>query len=311
MKLHPDFKKSAKSCGIENCFSCPGYFFVEANKIISSNFPEGIKAEAKEIKNGVEAKITVKKNVKLKQPLFLCFGLLKEKGEQFVVPEIIIEEGASVKIIAHCSFPHAKEIEHKMEGFFRVKKNASFFYDEYHYHGSKSGASVNPNLKIEVDQGGHCANNFYLVKGTTGKTRINLEANLYDNADFVSKIKALGKGKNDQTDISEKVYLLGRESKSIIKMRAAAKNGGKVLMQGETYAQAAGSQGHVDCQEIVIGQNSVAKAVPIVQVSHEQARVTHEAAVGKINQKELQALMVKGLNEAEATELILNAMLNN
>ncbi len=45
--------------------------------------------------------------------------------------------------------------------------------------------------------------------------------------------------------------------------------------------------GHVDCQEIVSGADSVAKAVPIVEVSNDQARVTHEASVGKINQKEL------------------------
>jgi hypothetical protein len=92
-------------------------------------------------------------------------------------------------------------------------------------------------------------------------------------------------------------------------MRAAATNGGKVLMQGETIAQAAGAVGHVDCQEIVVGKGSYAKAIPIVEVTHPEARVTHEASVGKINQKELETLMTRGLSEEEATEMIIEAMM--
>jgi Fe-S cluster assembly scaffold protein SufB len=46
-----------------------------------------------------------------------------------------------------------------------------------------------------------------------------------------------------------------------------------------------------------------------VEVTHDQARVTHEASVGKINQKELETLMTRGLNEEEATDLIVNALM--
>jgi Fe-S cluster assembly scaffold protein SufB len=94
-----------------------------------------------------------------------------------------------------------------------------------------------------------------------------------------------------------------------IKSRAADHHGGIVLMQGETYAKAAGCIGHVDCQEILSGKNSVARAVPIVEVSNDEARVTHEASVGKINQKELETLMTRGLDEEEASELIINSLL--
>jgi len=44
-------------------------------------------------------------------------------------------------------------------------------------------------------------------------------------------------------------------------------------------------------------------------VRNENARVTHEASVGKINQKELETLMTRGLSEDEATELIIEAMM--
>ena len=47
-------------------------------------------------------------------------------------------------------------------------------------------------------------------------------------------------------------------------------------------ANAAGARGHVDCKEIVQGR-AVAKAVPIVEVNHPRAHITHEAAIGSVD----------------------------
>ncbi len=46
-----------------------------------------------------------------------------------------------------------------------------------------------------------------------------------------------------------------------------------------------------------------------MEVSNDEARVTHEASVGKINQKELETLMTRGLDDEEATDLIIEAMM--
>ena len=55
-------------------------------------------------------------------------------------------------------------------------------------------------------------------------------------------------------------------------------------------AHAKGARGHVDCREIV-KDNALASALPIVKVTHFLAKVTHEAAIGSIDQKELEILM--------------------
>lgn len=303
------FSNSAKICGIESHLKDKGHFFAEKNKVISSQAVEGIEMKASETPNGIEAEVIVKKGCKIKEPLFFCFGLADKKGSQFIVPKIEVGDNAELHLFAHCSFPNAQEVKHQMEGFFKVGKHAKFYYHEYHYHGSRSGAVVIPKLKVEVDEGGYYQNSFNLTRGTVGKVNIDLEAVLMKEARAELEVRVLGKSKSDEVNISERVYLIGENSRSLIKMRAAAKDGGKVLMQGETYAQAAGCQGHVDCQEIVIGNNSVAKAVPIVEVNNDQARVTHEASVGRVNQKELETLMTRGLNEEEATDLIVKAML--
>jgi len=264
----------------------------------------------KKIAGGViRPEVRIARNVKLKEPLFFCFGLKGKTEEQLVAPYVLVESGAEVTIVAHCSFPHAEDALHSMEGIFEIGEGAIFKYNEHHYHGEKSGARVLPKLKVKIAQGGEFSSNFNLSKGSVGKVVIEVEAFLEKEAKILIESKVLGKNGKDDIQIIDKVYLNGEDSRAVIKMRAAAKDGGKVFMQGEMYARAAGAAGHVDCQEIVVGIGSTAKAVPIVEVSHEEARVTHEASVGKINQKELETLMTRGLDENQATEMIIEAMM--
>jgi Fe-S cluster assembly scaffold protein SufB len=77
-----------------------------------------------------------------------------------------------------------------------------------------------------------------------------------------------------------------------------------MFFKGVTEASAKGARGHIDCSEIIIGK-ALAESVPIIKVSHPEARITHEASIGKVNQKELETLMTRGLSEKEAIDFIV------
>ena len=62
-------------------------------------------------------------------------------------------------------------------------------------------------------------------------------------------------------------------------------------------------------KEIVKG-NGIAVATPIVDVRDPKAHVTHEAAVGSVDKKQLETLMSRGLDEDEASELIIQGLLS-
>jgi len=64
----------------------------------------------------------------------------------------------------------------------------------------------------------------------------------------------------------------------------------------------------VDCVEIVRDQ-ATASAVPIVRVTDDRAQVTHEAAIGTVDKKELETLMSRGLDEDQAVDVIVRGML--
>lgn len=287
-----------------------GHFSLERDKVLSFSAPFGVVMSSKKESDGVHIQIRIKKGVKLREPLFFCFGVSGKKGEQIVQPEIVLEEDASAKIIAHCGFPMAEKVIHKMMGKFFLGKGSRLVYQEKHYHGEKSGAEVFPGLKVFLGENSFFSSDFVLTRGSVGKVKIDLKVLAEKNSKAEISTKAFGQSQKDDVTIWDKIYLKGENSRGLIKMRAAAKNGGKVFLQGETYAQNAGCRGHIDCQEILIGEKSIARAVPIVEVSHPEARVTHEASVGKINQKELEVLMTRGLTEDEASELIVNSIMN-
>ena len=48
--------------------------------------------------------------------------------------------------------------------------------------------------------------------------------------------------------------------------------------------------------------------MPVVEVNHPLAHITHEAAIGSVDSKQLQTLMSRGLDEDEATDLIIEGL---
>lgn len=279
------------------------------NKITHKTEVPGLILAGREIPNGIIADIVVTRGAKIKEPVHLCFGMTKEEGIQEIVPRFIIEDEAEVLMLAHCSFPKARNLIHRMDAQVIVGKNAKFLYEERHYHGEESGAKVFPAFEIDVGEGSYCKSIFSLVNGTVGEVNVNVDIYVHEEAKVEIVSKAYGKTSKDKVRIRDGVFLEGPNARSTIRMRAAACGGGEVIMKGITEGNAPFAIGHVDCVEIVQGFGSTARAIPLVGVTDEMARVTHEAAVGRVNQKELDTLMARGLSEDEAVDMIIRGML--
>jgi hypothetical protein len=59
----------------------------------------------------------------------------------------------------------------------------------------------------------------------------------------------------------------------------------------------------------VNGEGVIARAIPVVYVNDKQAKVTHEAAIGSIDKKQMQTLMARGLSEEKAVDVIVKGIL--
>jgi Fe-S cluster assembly scaffold protein SufB len=114
--------------------------------------------------------------------------------------------------------------------------------------------------------------------------------------------------KTDHITLKEAVMLRGERSRGLIKTRVVLEDQAQAEIIGITEAYAKGARGHVDCMEIVQGQ-AKASAIPIVRVFHPDAKVTHEAAIGSVDKKELETLMARGLSPEQAVEMIVSGIL--
>ncbi|HEK86245.1 MAG: SufB/SufD family protein [Candidatus Saccharicenans sp.] len=280
---------------------------INANKVLSSHVVEGLVIEPEELPDGVKAKLVVKKGYKIKQPVHLCFGMLPETGIQHIILEVEIEDEAEVNFMAHCTFPNAIDIQHLMEADIKVGRKARYTYFERHYHSDEGMIRVVPVARIKLAEGAHFSTEFELLKGRVGMIDINYSTVCQAQSSAEMRARIYGR-QDDQIKIREAAVLEGEASRAVLTTHIAVRDRAKADINNEIIAEAPFSRGHVDCKEIIQG-NGIARAVPIVEVRNPKAHVTHEAAIGSVDSKQLQTLMARGLSEDEAVDLIIQGLL--
>jgi len=281
---------------------------VSHNRILRCRGVEGIRIEGEETPTGAKARIRVEPGVQLPGPVHLCFGVLPNEGVQEIISEFDIGEGARVSFLAHCSFPNAEQVRHLMQAHIRVGKGAQMEYAETHYHGPQGGVEVLPVAHITVEQGGSYRSTFKLVEGAAGLVKLDYTAELAEDAVCELDAKVYGKGQ-DSIVVKETILLNGARSRGLAKTRIVAADRCVSEVIGEVAGNAPFARGHVDCIEILTGPEARASAVPKLQANDQQAKLTHEAAIGSVDKKQIETLMARGLSEAEAVDVVVRGML--
>jgi Fe-S cluster assembly scaffold protein SufB len=281
---------------------------IHGNQVIGVCLVDGLTVKSKELKEGVKITLRVAKGVKIKNPVHLCFGMIPETGIQRIEMQTVVENDARVGFIAHCTFPNARKIDHIMNADITVGENACYSYFERHVHGEFGGIRVIPKAKVTLLNHARFVTEFELLKGRVGEIDIDYETvcDAYSVMEMKSRISGR---KDDRIKIREAAVLKGEYSRGLLASNIALKDNASAEIYNDLRAEAAYAHGHVDCNEIVL-DNAVARAIPIVQVNNPKAHVTHEAAIGSVDSKQLQTLMSRGLCEDEAVDLILQGMLS-
>ena len=283
------------------------HLVVQGNQVLGRNAVPGLILETQETPDGVDLSLTVQQGVKLAAPVHLCFGVLPKEGEQHITLKALIERGARVSLLAHCVFPNAVRIVHKMDADIRLEENAHYDYAEAHYHGEEGGAEVLPKARVQVGRGSTFTTVFSLLQGSVGTLGLEYEADGQDDSRIEMMSKVYGRAR-DRIRIREVGLLAGRGACGLLKSRIALRNEADCTVVNELTAAGPESKGHVDCVEIV-KDRARAQAIPIVKVTDESARVTHEAAIGRVDRQQVQTLMARGLDEEQAIDLIVGGLL--
>ncbi|NLG49519.1 MAG: SufBD protein [Chloroflexi bacterium] len=295
----PQFLKSPKVASL----------VVSGNQVLGANEIPGVTMTAEQLPDGVKVRLAVEPGTRVDLPIHLCFGVIPAEGIQRILSDFQVGADAQVEFVAHCTFPNATSVQHIMESTVRVESNATMRYSETHYHGEHGGVQVLPKARIQVDEGGRYFSEFTLSKGRAGKIDFDYEVDVQKDGVAELSAKAMGYA-DDEIKVRETILLNGENARGLAKSRIAVRERARSEVIGTTEGNAPFAKGHVDCVEIVRDQ-AIANAVPIVRVTDHRAQVTHEAAIGTVDKKELETLMARGVDEEVAVDVIIRGMLGD
>lgn len=279
----------------------------EGNAVLSARTVPGLEVDTRETATGIAATVLVREGVRIERPVHLCFGVVHPRGLQTIRMELRLERGAAAHLMAHCLFPRAEEVRHEMEAMVEIGEGAELDYREVHFHGPFGGTTVIPRSTVRVGRNGRYRGDFTLTTGRVGTLDLDATVHAAEGSVTELTVRVLGSG-NDRITVRETVSLDGEGARSIIKTRIALRDDAVAEVTGVTEGNAAGARGHVDCMEL-IRDRAVARAVPVVNVTNPLAKVTHEAAIGTVDRRQLETLMAHGLSPDEAVDVIVKGVL--
>ena len=111
-----------------------------------------------------------------------------------------------------------------------------------------------------------------------------------------------------QADTGTKMIHIGKNTKSRILSKGISAQEGRNSYRGAVVIQksAENARNHTQCDSLLIGGKCSANTYPIIEVKNKSAVVEHEATASKVNEEQLYYLNTRGIDEEEASRLIIN-----
>lgn len=284
------------------------HLVINHNEVLGMNAVPGLHVDVGKLDDGVDVKLRLDDNTNVKKPVHLCFGMFAESGVQRIMMNVDIGKNSRISLLAHCVFPIAIDVKHIMDAKIKIGTGSQYSYFEKHVHSPNGGVEVYPKAVVAVEEGASFKTEFELIKGRVGLIDIDYETTCGKNGVMEMTARISGKA-DDIIKIKEVGHLVGEHARGALISKIAVRGNARAEVYNKLTASAAYARGHVDCKEI-IQDNGIAIAVPIVEVRNPKAHITHEAAIGSVDSKQLETLMSRGLSEDQAVELIISGMLS-
>jgi len=275
-------------------------------KLIDKNSDEFTKKVADNFSGGYFMRILP--NAEITFPLQSCLMITQKNLEQKVHNIIIAEKNSKAHIITSClQHSTVENSSHLGISEIYVREGAMLNFTMIHQWSEKT--IVRPRSAVRIDDKATFVSNYiclrpvrdvqmYPVAYCNGEnSRVSFNSILYGN-------------KNSSLDIGSKAILNGIGSKTEMISRAIAREGSKIIIRGIIEGNSSECKGHLECRGILIDDHSFIQSIPELIARKKGVEITHEAAVGKISEKEITYLMTRKLSREQAVSLIIRGFMD-
>jgi hypothetical protein len=175
-------------------------------------------------------------------------------------------------------------------------------------HNWTPAMGIRPRTGIIIEDNGLLLNNYVIMKPVDS---LQQNPSAYCNGENATarfnSILIAPTGSN--MDIGSRVFLNGKGSKTEMIARTIT-TGGDIISRGYMEGNAPDVKGHLECRGLILGDAGSIHAIPELKGNLAGIDLSHEAAVGKIAEEEVEYLMARGLTRDEATATIVRGFLN-
>ena len=278
----------------------------ENGKSVELNSTENIEIVPKASGDGID--IYVKEGT-VGESLHMPVIISKSGVTDLVYNDFHIGEGADVLIVAGCGIhnPGDNASEHDGVHSFYLGKNAKVKYVEKHIGTGVGGDKIlNPITNVYLEEGSQLTMETSQLGGVSSSKR-DTNANLDKGSKLVIKEKLLTSN-NQTADSTFNVNLNGEDCSADVISRSVARDSSRQTFYSSMIGNCK-SFGHVECDAILMDKANIV-ATPEIVAKSVDAKLVHEAAIGKIAGEQLIKLKTLGLTDNEAEEMIINGFLS-
>ncbi len=252
--------------------------------------------------------IYVPPGVTVEMPLQAYFRINAENMGQFERTLIVADEGSQVHYIEGCSAPvYTTDSLHSAVVEILVKESARITYTTIQNWSNNVYNLVTKRAKVEAE--GHME----WIDGNIG-SRLTMK---YPAVVMVGP-KASGEvlsvayaGPDQHQDAGAKMTHAAPETTSKIVSKSISNGGGRTSYRGLVRVEddAYGCRSHVQCDALILDEDSVSDTYPYMEVGTRDAEIGHEATVSKVADEQLFYLMSRGLTQEQAMGMIVNGFI--
>ena len=252
--------------------------------------------------------IYVPPGVSVEMPLQAYFRINSENAGQFERTLIIADEGSQVHYIEGCSAPvYTSDSLHCAVVEIVVKPSARVTYTTIQNWSNNVFNLVTKRARVEAE--GHME----WIDGNIGS-----QVTMKYPAVWLVGPKASGEvlsvayaGPGQHQDTGAKMVHAAPETTSKIVSKSISKDGGRTSYRGLVRVEddAYGCRSHVQCDALILDDESVSDTYPYMEVGARDAKIGHEATVSKVADEQIFYLMSRGLSQEQAMGMIVNGFI--
>lgn len=243
---------------------------------------------------------------KVVYPVQACLYLAHRNLAQKVHNIVIAEEDSELHIITGCATRpmHGSGLHIGISEFY-IKRGARLTFTMIHNWAPE--VAVRPRSGAIIEENGVFLSNYVSMKQVHSLQMYPVARCIGENA-IVRFNSIMVSPPGSHLDTGARVLLNAKRARAEIIARTIT-TGGTVIARGYIGGNAPEVKGHLECRGLILSETGVIHAIPELRGELAGVDLSHEAAVGKIAEEEVEYLMSRGLTRDESTAMIVRGFL--